>query len=132
MDMNKRQYSPQEIDQIRDALGTGRLRMDSHGNIIAAHTGMIIVPTQSYAEITIKEREEAQNNRKKELKEYFHNLEKPVKEALMQQALAYKIQKAAEYINNHKDIKKDPDELWAISYEEMAKMLAEGILLDDD
>ena len=132
MDMNKRQFSSQEIDQIRDALGTGQLRIDSYGNIIDNETCMIIMPTQSYAEITIKEQEDAKANRRKVLKEHFRNLEKPVKDALAQQALAYKIQKAAEYLDNHSDLNRNRDERWAISYEEMAKMLAEEILLDDD
>ena len=130
--MNKRQFSAQEVHDIRDALGTGDLKMDMYGNIIDATTGVIIMPVQSHAEITVKEIEAAQSNRRKVLKEYFRNLEKPVKQALMSRALTYKIERASEHLDAHIDIKNDFNELWAISYEEMAKILAEGIILDDE
>jgi hypothetical protein len=131
IDPNKRVFSAQEMQEIKEALGTGLLTMDSYGNIIDRDTGMIIMPNQTRHTMVSNEQKEAAIKEKAAIKAYFRNLPKPVKAALIEQALAHKIEKAAVYLND-KAYNRDSDELWSLSYEEMSKIAAEGILLDDD
>lgn len=124
--MKKPQRTKDEWEGIRDALGTDDLYMDNQGNIRDRLTRAIVQPHRSSAEVRA--------NEKQECKEFFNGLLPAVKEALLKHALDFKINAAGHKMGSYNppDNGEAKSELWVLSYEELVKLMAEGILLDDD
>jgi len=115
--------SKSDLDRIKQSYGTNDLYIDTQGNVREKLTHAIVQPHRSIAEV--------QNEEKTALKEYFHKLPLTVKSELIKVALAHAVQQATENMSNFQVQPKD-GQLWGLSYEEMAKMVSEGVLLGDD
>ena len=111
-----------DMDKIKQNFGTDQLYVDRQGNVRDKMTHQIVAHHKSVAEIQSEEKTHCQ--------EYFRGLPVPVQNALLQASLTHLIEQALEQMHRY-DIARKDNELWGLSYEELAKMTAEGILLNE-
>lgn len=112
-----------EINYIKQNFGADEVYIDILGNIRDETTNQIIVHHKDINETLEKD--------KVACGEYFNGLPIAVKNELLKEALEYSVKKAKEQMNTYGKSYKT-DELWGLSYEELVKITAEGILLNEN
>lgn len=111
----------EEIDYLKQVHGANNLSMDPSGNIIDTKTGMCI--TDHLGKVVMP-------NQKAGAKDYFRSLPGPVKQAIMNKVLENEIDEAVERLSTQRTYESHIRD-YKLSYEEMAKITAEGILVGD-
>ena len=112
-----------DIERIKQDFGTDDLFIDAQGDIVDKFSGVVVAQHKSVDEV--------QSEDKKACKEYFDGLPTAVKNELLKAALAFSVERAVSHMNRF-TTQCDKNELWSLSYEELAKITAEGILLGDE
>jgi len=118
--MTRSEMTTAELERIKQDYGADELFIDSQGNIRDKTSHNIVYPgsqRHGYAE------------EKVEAISYFRSLPIAIKNELLKEALKYLTQQAIVQMNMYRN--PNGNEKWCISHEEMAKLIAEGILLDD-
>ena len=115
--------SQADRERLQNEFGADNLTMDDHGNICDRHTGQVIHRYKSKEEVRVEEHAAC--------RDYFRGLPVAVQKELLKAALAHSVQGAMERMNMYTP-SLSKEELWGISYEELAKLAAEGILLHED
>lgn len=110
-----------DIKRMQDEFGVDDLYIDSFGNICETIGNQIVA--------AYKSPEVVQNAEKADCKKYFSKLPSAVQDALLKESLAHLIKQSSKQMGRY-DIKSKDSELWGLSYEELAKITAEGILLN--
>lgn len=111
-----------EIEYMKQNFGADELYIDQYGNVREKINNQIVAHHKNSSELKSEEIIAC--------REYFNGLPAAVKGKLLEAALSHSVSKAIEQMSRY-NIERKENELWGLSYEELAKMTAEGILLGE-